>query len=53
MKGFRISIVEVHERVGESVTFRSVKGPKGLTKDFIAVKKSRKFPGQFCDLFTV
>ena len=28
MKGFRISIVEVYERVEKSVSFRSVKGPK-------------------------
>ena len=39
-----ISIVEVYEIKG-NLSFRSVKGPKGLTDHFMDVKETRKLPG--------
>ena len=41
-KRVRISIVEVYERVRKSVSFRSVKGPKGLTEGFYGCEKVEK-----------
>ena len=41
-KRVRISIVEVYKRVRKSVSFRSVKGPKGLFEGFLWQWKSRK-----------
>ena len=38
----RLSIVEIHERVGESVAFRSVKGPKRANKRILWLWKSRE-----------
>ena len=44
-KRVRISIVEVYEKVRKSVSFRSVKGPKGLTEGFYGSEKVEKiFP---------
>ena len=42
MKGFRISIVEVYERVGNSVSFWSVKGPKRANRRILWLWKSRE-----------
>ena len=39
-----ISIVEVYEIKG-NLSFRSVKGPKGLTDHFMDVKETGKLPG--------
>ena len=41
-KRVRISIVEVYEKVRKSVSFRSVKGPKGLTEGFYGSEKVEK-----------
>ena len=38
----RISIVEVYERVGKSVSFRSVKGPKRANRRILWLWKSRE-----------
>ena len=46
-----ISLVEVYERVGKSVTLDSEKAQKGQQIHFKAVKKLRKQTFCFCDLF--
>jgi len=43
MKGWEFHSVEVYRGVGKSL-FPSVEDLKGLTEEFMAVKKSRKFP---------
>ena len=53
MKGFRISIVEVYERVEKSVSFRSVKGPKRANRRILCPSLFKSVTGDHLGFLSV